>query len=617
MNLLTEARPLTDVATERLEAEISSVAATIAAVTCRWLAMIAEYDRRKAWEGWECRSMTHWLVGHVGLASSTAREHVRVARALAILPLLAAEFGGGRLSYSRVRTVTRVATPANEAKLVDFARACTAPQLERWVTAIERAKMADDPDAAQRIFDVRSVTFAYEDHGVWVARLRLPPEVGAMLANLIAVEVDAARLDESDVGSGDERLSIEQRRADAFAVIVERAAACTCTDDGDNTIDDAILDANDNDRVDSDRVESASGTLCDVGFGDPYNDDIGGDVDAHSGDPIDEALKTAMDTSRDVESVAGGEFDLDNEEPDLEVLDLDVLDSLDSEWAFGSGPKADKVDAKRTDEPRLNPSVSRTVTKPSVRVGSKASVANGCRQANNETVGIRSGRFTPKTRSGDGVICRRRDPLVVVHRYPDGAELNRRPLPVTTADRLACECLTVSLDHDIEGNPLNFGRTRRSPNAAQRRAAAERDQSCRFPGCGSRKGLRLHHVKYWGRDKGRTDLENLVYLCGKHHRAVHDLHWRIVGTPDGQIDFIRPDRDGPMRPRPPIDLDELVAGFLDPLGPIRSTAGAGDKLDLEMAVWGYFANEHLVQQRLIQQRQAEESASSEALTSQS
>ena len=579
MNLLTETRPLTDVATERLEAEISSVAATIAAVTCRWLAMIAEYDRRKAWEGWECRSMTHWLVGHVGLASSTAREHVRVAKALTVLPLLAAEFGSGRLSYSRVRTVTRVATPANEAKLVDFARACTPPQLERWVTAIERAKMADDPDAAQRIFDVRSVTLAYEDHGVWVARLRLPPEVGAMLANLIAAEVDAARLDESNDGSGDERLSIEQRRADALAVIIERVATCTC------------------------------------GL-------IGGDLEAHSGDLIDEALKAASETSiklgLDLETITGDESDLDADErpeaPDLEVLDLDVLDSLDSEWSFGSEPKVGKFDAKRTDEP--------AVTKPSVRVGTTASVTGGGREANSETAGTCSGRFTPKIRPNNGVIYPRGDPLVVVHRYPDGAELNRRPLPITTADRLACECITISLDHDIEGNPLNFGRTRRSPNAAQRRAAAERDQCCRFPGCGSRKGLRLHHVKYWGRDKGRTDLENLMYLCGKHHRAVHDLHWRIVGTPDGQIDFIRPDRDHPMRPRPAIDLDELVAGFLDPLGPIRSTAGAGDKLDLEMAVWGYLANEHLVQQRLIQQRlvhqrQAQESASAEAHTSQS
>ena len=52
---------LTALATERLEAEILSTAAHLAAGTCRFLLLVAEYDRRHAWENWECRSAAHWL----------------------------------------------------------------------------------------------------------------------------------------------------------------------------------------------------------------------------------------------------------------------------------------------------------------------------------------------------------------------------------------------------------------------------------------------------------------------------------------------------------------------------------------------------------------------------
>ena len=526
MNVVTEPQLLSEVATERLEAEISSVAATIAAFTCRWLAMIAEYDRRKGWEQWECRSMTHWLVGHVGLGRSTARERVRVANALTNLPLLQAEFAAGRLSYSRVRAVTRVATAANEPALVNMALSCTEPQLQRWVTAIQRVKVANDPDIAELIFESRSITFAYDDNGAWIARFRLPPEIGAIVANLIATEVDAAQLDEPEPGRGDERLSIEQRRADAFTAIIERAAACKCC------VDDAAT------------LETPS----DSGLDD------------------------------DSETIAGA--------PDLGA------------------------------HPCSTTSQSPAVPIPASPAQEKPSAARRRRCAADQAGGVHSGRFTPKVGSPARVTVARRDPLIVVHRFPDGAELNKRPLPITTADRLACDCITVSLDHDLEGNPLKLGRTRRSPNTAQRRAARERDQCCRFTGCEVRKGLHLHHVKYWTRDKGFTDLDNMIYLCTRHHRAVHEKHWRIVGRSDGQIDFVPPDRTGPLRPRPPADLDELVAGFLDPLGPIRQSAGAGETLDLEMAVWGYFANEHLITQRQSQQGETQPksrpSASAEA-----
>lgn len=107
---------VTAMPTERLEAAASELAAHLAAATCRFLVMIGELDQRQAWAGWGMASCAHWLSWHCAIGSGAAREHVRVARAMADLPLLRAAFAEGRLSYSKMRAVTRIATPAIETR---------------------------------------------------------------------------------------------------------------------------------------------------------------------------------------------------------------------------------------------------------------------------------------------------------------------------------------------------------------------------------------------------------------------------------------------------------------------------------------------------------------------
>ena len=120
---------------ERLEAEITELAGHLAAAECRWLLLIAEFDRRDGHADWGCQTCAHWLSWHCGLDIRSAQERVRVAHALQELPLVIESFADGRLSYSKVRAITRVATPDNEAKLVDLALHATAAQLERSVRA--------------------------------------------------------------------------------------------------------------------------------------------------------------------------------------------------------------------------------------------------------------------------------------------------------------------------------------------------------------------------------------------------------------------------------------------------------------------------------------------------
>lgn len=169
---------------ERLEAEIGELAAHIQAATCRWLLMVAELERREGWTAWGCRSCAEWLSLRCGLALGPGREHVRVARRLAELPLVCEEFGLGRLSYSKVRAITRVASPESEEELVGFALHATASQLERIVRAYRTAASAD-VEGANRAFEERSLSWVWEDHGSLVVRGRLPAEEGALFLNAL------------------------------------------------------------------------------------------------------------------------------------------------------------------------------------------------------------------------------------------------------------------------------------------------------------------------------------------------------------------------------------------------------------------------------------------------
>src|SRR5271165_4888754 len=92
---------------ERLEAQICELAGHLAAATCRFLVLLGDFDARRGWASWEMTSCAAWLSWKCQMSSGTAREHVRVARALRDLPVIRGEFGAGRLSYATVRTLLR------------------------------------------------------------------------------------------------------------------------------------------------------------------------------------------------------------------------------------------------------------------------------------------------------------------------------------------------------------------------------------------------------------------------------------------------------------------------------------------------------------------------------
>ncbi|MCZ2837907.1 HNH endonuclease signature motif containing protein [Modestobacter sp. VKM Ac-2985] len=172
---------------EALGDRICAGAVQLAAASASWLRLVAEFDEREGWGGVGITSCAHWLAWKCALTPGTARQHVRVARALRALPLTSAAFSAGELSYSKVRALTRVAEPGTEAELVEFARHATASQVERTVRAWRRA---DDVDAG-RVADRRRFSWWTEDDGMVSVQVRMEAEQGAEF--LAAIESLAER----------------------------------------------------------------------------------------------------------------------------------------------------------------------------------------------------------------------------------------------------------------------------------------------------------------------------------------------------------------------------------------------------------------------------------------
>jgi hypothetical protein len=162
---------------ERLEEQICELAGHLTAATCRFLVLLADFDARRGWASWDMNNCAQWLSWKCQMSSGTAREHVRVARALRDLPVIRAGFAAARLSYAKVRALTRIATPNTEAGLAELAGPMTGNQLERFARAHRQASQADDAAAGVR----RRLAWRFEEDGSLAGTFRLPPLQGAVL----------------------------------------------------------------------------------------------------------------------------------------------------------------------------------------------------------------------------------------------------------------------------------------------------------------------------------------------------------------------------------------------------------------------------------------------------
>jgi Domain of unknown function (DUF222) len=113
-------------------------------------------------------------------------------------------------------------------------------------------------------------------------------------------------------------------------------------------------------------------------------------------------------------------------------------------------------------------------------------------------------------------------------------------VPDESALRLACDCALTEVTIDKDGNPLHVGRTRRSVHPSQKRALVVRDRHCRFTGCDAPvEWTDAHHLRHWIHG-GPTLLWNLVLLCGRHHRLVHEGGWKLEPDARGELVAVPP-----------------------------------------------------------------------------
>ncbi len=450
-----------------LESELLGLAGHVAAAQCRFLQLLAEFDGRDGWAGPGLRSCAHWLSWKAGMSLRTAIEQVRVAHALAKLPRVTEAFAAGRISYSKVRAITRVTAdlpvdqpqpeqlddpkvpdqpgprwaPAEEVEqtLLQVALGGTAGHLETVVRAVRRRTA--DPARAQA---ARSLSWAWADDGSLVLRGRLAPAEGATLVAAIETLVPATPTGPKPR----ERPPGWQHRA----------------------------------------VEHAPGAAADR-------------VAARRAD----ALLTLINTATDLDSDA----DLDSG-ADLDDLDPDDLDHGDDHGDTGASVD-DEASAGKAGG-----------------CGERARPGRGRRGAQPTTRRNRRRRHTPRrpvVRRGQAKVIVHIDAATGTARIPGGPEL-----PPATAERLGCDAQVQLLLSEPRSNRLYLGRARRLASPAQIAALTIRDHGrCRFPGCTHTRHLHAHHARPWWAG-GPTDLDNLVLVCSFHHQLIHDRGYRIRWT---------------------------------------------------------------------------------------
>lgn len=131
-------------------------------------------------------------------------------------------------------------------------------------------------------------------------------------------------------------------------------------------------------------------------------------------------------------------------------------------------------------------------------------------------------------------------------------------IPNETARRLACDAVVEAVVHE-ENVVVGVGRNSRTVPGWLRRLVYQRAGGrCQYPGCGARRWLQVHHRQHWA-DGGTTDLDNLILICGFHHRFVHEHGWHVTGPADRPV-FRRP--DWTVHPRAPDRLDPRLAQLI-------------------------------------------------------
>lgn len=480
-----------------LEQTLIRLSAVQAAVEFQFLSALAEFDRRGGWQGDGTLSCAHWLNWRCGLNLGAAREKVRVAHALADLPKISDAFSKGHLSYSKVRALTRIATPSIEKNLLNIAEHSTANQVEKLVRAYRRCEsieaLENECDAANQRHYKRSMSYYHDEDGYLTIRARLPPELGAIVLKALQTATDALREDEQTVVPENADVSARDRT------------------DGKNNLGD---------KEDKDSMEGTDSVAR------PDNPPRG--VSAEMSDPVERHKARTADALALI-----ARHWLDTGSLEQHSCDQSAADQQSSA-EFSPEPDSPAPDTNNQNPPnKKHPS-----TKPSDHY--QVVVIVDADTLENKITG--SGLQDDSGNNAGTSEC----------------HLENGPtLPVETVRRISCDCSVVGvLMRDQQ--PLSIGRKARTIPSAIRRALERRDGGCTFPGCGATRFVEGHHILHWA-NGGETSLDNLTLLCSHHHHLLHEGGYCLERTDNGELAFY--DKRGrlidPRQPR----IDDIDYNF--------------------------------------------------------
>ena len=509
---------------DELADAICTWAGRVAAGTAHLLGLVAEFDRREGWAGTGLLSCAHWLSWKIGLSPGTAREYVRVARRLEDLPEIAQAFAAGRMSWSQVRAVTRVAEPDDGVDWVDLARHSSAAQLEQLVRGVRRARSvaeaAADPEAAAWKLRTRE---RYDDNGNLALTIYAPAELAPIV--LAGIEAQRAELDrqrESKVAVAEPAPATEPAGPEEPATSVGAERPDDVPAGTPEPLRSVPTDVPPG-WPEGTTPEEASAAMEGLArFCSSYSEesDVGGDVPA--GTPPVVAASTSLPA------------------PALEPEPATPPRATDAEALVALAQQA--LDRQAVEQPAV---ARRTRARLIAQVDP---LSGWARLADGELLPPSSLKQVLKSLPGRGGTLRLR--------------------PVTEADRRR---------HDL-------GRRQRDVSLPLRELLGVMDgERCRFPGCTRRRKLHAHHVVFWSRG-GLTDLSNLVLVCSRHHTLIHSQGFELLLHPDRRLE-VRTAEGVVLLHHPALPWGEPAA--LDPHGRVGATTlppETYERLDLGYAV---------------------------------
>jgi hypothetical protein len=484
-----------------IEAAVVTLAAHTHAGNYRVLAYVAEFDRLRGWQLAGHRNCADWLHFCTGIQKGAAREWVRTARALSRLPLVSEAMSRGELSFSKVRAVTRL--------VEDLAPAPSEAEAE--VLSYARACTTAELERFVRSWKhiCRGDEVALERHRHRSRSLAISPDGDGMyrIRGILDPEVGALLMRAIDWASdqlfhaGDDWAPEGGPRGPRTEEVTPRQRRA----DAIGLLAELAMGGG-----------ARSARLADAGMG----DDAGGGRTgrADSPDERDDPSGTDHASNTDTAPEPTSTPRLSSARPERYTVMLHV----DAETLASSGTA-------------LNTAGN---TAPNTALDAAS-------QPGSSTAPPPVPTAAPGT-----------NPVPRSH-LDDGTRVSAE-----TLKRLSCDASVVRVTRAADGSILDLGRKTRTLSPALRRALEIRDGGCRFPGCGLR-FIEGHHIVHW-EDGGETRLSNLVSLCRRHHRAVHEEGFRVEILRDGRLRFL--DRTGwplpdcaPPTRLPPHPVERLIA----------------------------------------------------------